>query len=270
MSKHLHHELGETLVNNTQTGAGDKMMAEAAQIWSRSHAPEAGAHNQAGGHDQAGAHADKSFSHQMQQLDKRLHAAGGPLHGKDELHLVGYDKSGHLMLAHVPHGKSQADEMYVIDPKTGKVVGECAWKNGKPAGPITKAQEHETNSPVETGDMRKYFFRPDAGQRNRFDQIDRDGNGSLTKAEFENFLKSVPNEKRTSLNVILNNWDKIAKTADHDYWVPGSERDGIYRQDLDQWLKDQQQAQKKLQLPGLQISGPDTPVEDNTGRRRTA
>lgn len=267
MSKHLHHELGETLIDSTQNGAGDKMMAEAAQIWSRSHMQD------------AGSLADKSFSHQMQQFDKSLHAAGGPLHGKDELHLVGYDKSGHLMIAHVPHGKSQADEMYVVDAKNGKVVGECAWKDGKPAGPISKVQElptgmntdKELNTPVEIGDMRQYFFRPAPDNRgNRFDYIDLDGNGSLTKAEFENFLKSVPNEKRTSLNIILNNWDKIAKTADHGYWVPGSERDGIYRQDLDQWLKDQQQGEKTLQLPTLQISGPDAPFEDNIGRRKTA
>ena len=83
MSKHLHHELGETLVNNTQNGAGDKMMTEAAHIWSRSHTAD------------AGNNADKSFSHQMQQFDKGLHAPGGPLHGKDDLHLVGFDKTGY-------------------------------------------------------------------------------------------------------------------------------------------------------------------------------
>ncbi len=274
MSKHLHHELGETLVNHTQNGAGEKMMTEAAHIWSRSHTVD------------AGNNAHKSFSHQMQQFDKGLHAPGGPLHGKDDLHLVGFDKTGHLMIAHVPHGKSQADEMYIVDAKDGKVVGECAWKNGKPAGPITREQKRdaqhptgmsthvETNEPVAIGDMRRFFFRPEPGQTTRFDKIDTDGNGSLTKAEFENFLKSVPGEKRTSLNVILNNWDKIANTADHVPGVPGAERQGIYRQDLDQWLKDQQKAQlqeqKKLQLPSLQISGPDTPLDRNRDQKLTA
>jgi hypothetical protein len=138
------HEVGETVLKDVkvqnESGKQEAVIDVARGIWGdaapvapAAHVQQLDRSNQSDGSHQADRiqHSDRTrhghehdrnlaeLSHQIKLLNNKLHEAGGPLHGSN-MELVGFDKSGKLLMIDREHGK--VAHKYLVDSESGKVV----------------------------------------------------------------------------------------------------------------------------------------------------
>lgn len=102
------------------------------------------------GHDRAHL---LELSHKIKLLNNELHKPGGPL-AKSDLELVGFDKSGRLLLIHRDHS-GKVDGKFLVDGDSGRIVGRTEpghldkWEHGPGYDKVNKkmAPEAKTQKP---------------------------------------------------------------------------------------------------------------------------
>jgi hypothetical protein len=159
----------------------------------------------------------------MKVFDKKLHEPGGPLHGSDDLELVGFDKKGRLLLIDRDKEGKHAHS-YLVDQSTGKIVARTEDGNPKKWEPhgegydrVAKVQAPDTLGPVDrqTGAM----IARDASQRVS-EVVDCHGNTRLYEWD-----RQKP-DQLSSVTITINGESRQFKPGKH---VPGvSDKDVLW------------------------------------------
>jgi hypothetical protein len=147
---------------------------------------------------------NSTFQNKLTSIDNRAHKDGGALQGMPDLHIQGFSgkgKEANLILSDRKKGSDKADNLYIVDHSSGKIIAHASVKNhivGKwekvdekqeMASKIAKPQEKAVKEEKPTtNEPKNNFVKRDKSKGNHITDIGK------THLDYDNIEFDVPNK----------------------------------------------------------------------------